>query len=167
MRYIIAESDNVILRHTQVEDLDYILDSECEPENAKYVGKWTREQHIDSFTKKDIMHLIVEETASGKPVGYIILAGLENPNKSIEFKRIVITEKGRGYGREALRQIKRLAFEQLNAHRLWLDVRSNNLRAQKLYKSEGFKEDGLLRECILYNGQFESLYVMSILDKEY
>lgn len=167
MKQIVDKSETVILRRTQLEDLDYVLDSEVEPENAKHVGKWTKEQHINSLSQKDIMHLIVEEAATESKVGYIIMAGLENPSKSIEFKRIVITEKGKGYGREALRLIKKIAFKQLGAHRLWLDVRSNNQRAQKLYQSEEFVKEGLLRECILYNGEYESLYVMSILEKDY
>lgn len=167
MKQIIDKSEAVTLRRTEVEDLDFVLASECEPDNAKHVGRWTRDQHINSLSQKDIMHLIVEETATGNKAGYLIMAGVESPNNSIEFKRIVITEKGKGYGRETLRLAKRIAFMQLNAHRLWLDVRSNNLRAQKLYESEDFVKEGLLRECILYNGKYESLYVMSILEEDY
>ncbi len=51
--------------------------------------------------------------------------------------------------------------------RLWLDVRYKNQKAQRLYKSEGFVEEGILRECILYHGSYESLIVMSILKSEY
>jgi RimJ/RimL family protein N-acetyltransferase len=167
MRQIIDESKDIILRRTQIEDLDYVLSSEREPDNAKYVGQWTREQHISSLSQSDIMHLIVEEAATGKAVGYIIMAGLKNPNNSIEFRRIAISDKGKGYGRAALKLIKRVAFEQLKAHRLWLDVRSKNLRAQALYQSEGFIIEGTHRECILYNGEYESLIVMAILESEF
>lgn len=113
------------------------------------------------------MHLIIEEGVSHRIVGYIILAGLQNPNRNIEFKRIVITDKGKGYGRKALKLIKKIAFEQLKAHRLWLDVRYKNLRAQNLYLSEGFIKEGVLRECVLYNGKYESLILMSILENEH
>ena len=95
----------------------------------------------------------------------MILAGITNPN--IEFRRVVISNKGKDFGRETLRLVKKVVFGQLNAHRLWLDVRYKNQRAQNLYKSEGFVEEGILRECILYNENYESLIVMSILKNEY
>ena len=79
----------------------------------------------------------------------------------------MISSKGKGFGRESLKLIKMIAFEELKAHRLWLDVREKNERAQNLYKSEGFIEEGILRECILHEGVYESLIMMSILESEY
>lgn len=113
------------------------------------------------------MHLTVEDKTTNDPVGYVIMAGLADLNHNIEFRRIVISEKGKGFGREVLKLIKKIAFEQLHTHRLWLDVRLKNQIAQKLYISEGFKEEGILRECIFYNGNYESLIVMSMLESEY
>lgn len=83
------------------------------------------------------------------------MTGLENSNRSIEFRRFIICNKGRGLGRETIRLIKKIAFEHLNAHRLWLDVRIKNKRAQNLYKSEGFKEEGIFRDSVLFNGHYE------------
>jgi len=100
-------------------------------------------------------------------IGYVIIAGITNPNRNIEFMRVVISSKGKGFGRETLKLVKKITFENLNAHRLWLDVRYKNQIAQNLYKSEGFIEEGILREYILYDGNYESLIVMSILKNEY
>jgi RimJ/RimL family protein N-acetyltransferase len=55
---------------------------------------------------------------------------LADKNQSVEFRRIIVTEKNKGYGREALRLIKQLAFERLNAHRLWLDVKESKRTSQ-------------------------------------
>lgn len=99
--------------------------------------------------------------------GNINLIMLSMWDSGLEFRRIVISDKGHGFGRETLKLVKKIAFEQLNAHRLWLDVRYKNQKAQRLYKSEGFVEEGILRECILYHGSYESLIVMSILKSEY
>ena len=41
-----------------------------------------------------------------------------------------------------------MAFRDLGAHRFWLDVKARNLRAQALYRSEGFVEEGRLRESV-------------------
>lgn len=167
MRQIVDKSDSIVIRSTLEDDLEFVINVEREEDNAQYVGQWTKEQHLNALTQKDIMHLIVEEATSSKTVGYVIIAGLQNPNRSIEFRRIVVTEKGKGLGRETLKLIKKIVFEQLKAHRLWLDVRYKNHRAQSLYQSEGFIKEGILRESILYNGSYESLIVMSILEMEY
>lgn len=167
MRPFEEKSDFIILRNTLEEDLDFIVDAERQPDNAQYVGQWTKEQHRNALLEEDILHLVVQDKATGEPAGYVIIAGLTNANKNIEFRRIVISKKGEGIGRETLQLVKKIAFEQLHAHRLWLDVRDKNQRAQRLYKSEGFTKEGLLRECILYNGNYESLIVMSILEDEY
>lgn len=159
--------NSIVLRNTREADINYVVDFEQRPDNALYVGQWTKEQHLNSIYQEDILHLIVEDKPTNKPVGYVIIAGITNSNKNIEFRRIVISEKGKGYGRETIKLIKKISFEQLHAHRLWLDVRLKNYIAQNLYKSEGFIEEGTLRECIFYNGKFESLIVMSILESEY
>ena len=156
------------LRRTTEADLDFVLGAEQAAENRQFVGAWTRRQHrataIDSACAA---HFIIETVADGEPVGYAILSGLENTDESIELKRLVITAKNKGYGRAALRAIKKTAFEQINAHRLWLDVKEHNKRARHLYETEGFVREGVLRECLKTENGYESLVVMSMLRGEY
>lgn len=167
MKNIIKQWGKIILRSTEVSDLEFVIDAEQKEENAMYIGQWSEEEHINSFSNEDILHLIIEDRETNVSVGYMIVVGVKSPNKEIELKRIVISEKGKGYGRETLRLVKELSFNDLKAHRLWLDVRVKNKKAQYIYKSEGFKEEGTLRECILYKGKYESIIIMSILENEY
>ncbi|WP_326924988.1 GNAT family protein [Bacillus haynesii] len=95
------------------------------------------------------------------------MAGLENPNKSLELRRITIAKKGKGYGKEAFKIIKNWAFHVFNANRLWLDVKEDNLRALRLYQKQGFVLEGTLREYIKNGDGYDSLHVMSILRGEY
>ena len=60
-----------------------------------------------------------------------------------------------------------MAFRDLHAHRFWLDVKALNLRAQALYASEGFVEEGGLRESVKLADGYDSLVVMRMLDREY
>ena len=116
----------ITLRRTDESDLDYVLNAEHSPENCAYVTQWPREKHLAVLADPDIAHLIVE---AEKKVGYVILAGLQDSNEAIELRRIVITEKGLGYGKAAIQQVKQLAFEEYHANRLWLDVKEQNHRA--------------------------------------
>jgi diamine N-acetyltransferase len=79
----------------------------------------------------------------------------------------VAGERGRGTGRSALRLLKRLAFEELGAQRLWLDVVAAKESARRLYISEGFVEEGILREAARRASGFASLVVMCILEHEH
>lgn len=157
--------DGISIRKTTEEDIHFVIAAENAEENAPHVVQWTREQHIAAFHNQDILHVIIE--AGGKRVGYTIIAGLKEANKAIELRRIVIVEKGKGLGRAAIQLFKKYVFEELKAHRLWLDVREYNDRARHLYKTSGFVEEGLIRECILLKDQFVSHYIMSILAQEY
>jgi diamine N-acetyltransferase len=70
-----------------------------------------------------------------------------------------------------VRQLKRMAFRDLHAHRFWLDIKGLNTRAQHLYRSEGFVDEGCLRESVRVSSDvadgYDSLVVMSLLDREY
>ena len=156
----------ICLRCTNESDLDFVLGAEQAAENRVFVSVWSREQHQVAFESEDLSHFIIE-SADGKRVGYVILAGLANANKSVEFRRIVVAEKNRGYGKQALREIKKLAFEELKAHRLWLDVKEHNERARHIYEAEKFVAEGVLRECLKTEAGYESLIVMSMLRGEY
>jgi RimJ/RimL family protein N-acetyltransferase len=158
---------NIRLLRTSEADLDFVVSAEQHAENRSFVTEWPREQHLGALTSENLAHLIIESTTEGRRVGYLILAGLADANQSIEFRRILVTEKGKGYGKQALRLVKKLAFEKLKAHRLWLDVKEHNVRARHLYEAEGFVVEGVLRECIKADVGFESLVVMSMLSGEY
>ncbi|WP_438444933.1 GNAT family N-acetyltransferase [Gorillibacterium sp. sgz5001074] len=165
MAMILASSERVILRVTRPNDLDFVLEAENHPENRNYVSQWTKEQHRKAVEGTDTAHVIIETNM--EPSGYMILAGLNNPARSIELLRLVVTEKGQGIGRDVLKLAKRCAFNRWNAHRLWLDVRSNNPLARSLYESEGFQVEGTLRDCLFLDGQYVSVTILSILEHEY
>lgn len=156
-----------ILRPTRDADLAFVTRAEADPDTRPFIRRWTIDDHRRALANPDIRHLIVTPAAEDHPLGLIILAGLSGPNQSIEFMRIVITEKGHGYGRAAVRLVERYAFEELGAHRLWLDVKVANHRARALYTSEGFVEEGVQRECLKTEQGFESLILMSMLRHEY
>jgi len=152
------------LRKTEEKDLDYVLAAEHEPANRMFVIPWSRDEHRQALVKPDLAHLIVQ---GERELGYVILAGLQDPNETIEFRRIVITEKGKGFGKRAVQLVKELAFERYRANRLWLDVKEGNQRAQSLYASQGFVVEGVLRQSLKTETGYDSLVVMSILREEY
>jgi RimJ/RimL family protein N-acetyltransferase len=155
------------LRRTTETDLQYVLSAEADEDSRPFITAWPEEKHRRALDEANIQHLIIESKPNNHPIGFVILAGLQGEHRNIEFMRIVVTEKGKGYGRAAVRAIKRHVFETLSAHRLWLDVKEHNTRARALYEKEGFRYEGTLRECLKRPNGFESLVVMSLLEQEY
>jgi RimJ/RimL family protein N-acetyltransferase len=155
------------LRPTMQSDLDYVLTIEGDAANLPFITPWERTQHEAAIRFPDFRHFIVEGGAGLEPVGFLILIGCRSPHQSLELKRMVVQSKGEGYGRAALRVAKKVAFDDLGAHRFWLDVRTHNTRAKALYDSEGFVQEGVLRECVRGDGRFDSLVVMSMLQSEF
>ncbi len=159
------------LRPTLLSDLDFVCTVEQDPLNRPFITPWERLQHEGAVRFPDFRHLIVEAPESTERIGFVILQGCRNPNGSVELKRIVLQRKGQGLGRICVRRLKQMAFRDLQAHRFWLDVKTLNTRALALYASEGFVEEGRLRESVRVTiagaDGYDSLVVLSLLDREY
>jgi diamine N-acetyltransferase len=159
----------VRLRPTMLSDLDFVVSVERDPANAASITPWERTQHEGAVRFPDFRHFIIESGAAYESRGFVILQGCRNPHRSVELKRIVLQRQGQGLGlgRACVRLLMRMAFDDLGAHRFWLDVKSRNTRAQALYRSEGFVEEGRLRESVTTPEGYDSLIVMSMLRTEY
>lgn len=164
---IIAESNRVYLRRTLESDLDFVVHTEHHEEQNPYITPWSKEQHRDSLQDEDVFHLIIEAVSTRKKIGYVILRGLKKQEKRIELMRIVIVEKGKGYGRETIQLLKKLVFTVYQAETLWLDVFEHNLRAQHLYQSEGFQQDRIVKDAVQKGNRFVTLIIMSIQRDQY
>lgn len=161
-------------------DLDFVISVEQDQANLPFITPWERTQHEGAVRFPDFRHFIVEIGAQYEPAGFVILQGCRNPHRSVELKRLVLLpeDQGHGLGRACVRLLAQMAFRDLGAHRFWLDVKSLNTRALALYQSEGFVEEGRLRESVRVSiggvgadgatgAGYDSLIVMSMLDREY
>jgi RimJ/RimL family protein N-acetyltransferase len=156
----------MLLRPAMPADIPAIVALERMPEARKFVGQWPEERHREALAHADARYF-VSETESGALQAFAILRGLAEPSRAIELKRIVVDPPEHGLGRKILNELRRIAFEDLHAHRFFLDVYEDNARARHLYESLGFVYEGTLREAALRGGQYCSLRLMSLLEREY
>ena len=150
-------------------DLDFVISVERDAANRPFITPWERTQHEGAIRFPDSRHFIVEAGPGYPSVGFVILQGCRNPQRSVELKRMVLlpSAQGRGTGRACIRLLAQMAFRDLGAHRFWLDVKARNTRAQALYLREGFIEEGRLRESVRTDDGYDALIVMSMLDREH
>ncbi len=132
----------------------------------EFVGQWTEKRHRTTHQGNDARYFVAE-METGEVTAYAILRGLAEAGRSIELKRIVVGAPGRGVGRWMLTELLRISFEDLHAHRLFLDVFEDNARARHLYESLGFVYEGTMRDAAERNGAWCNLLLMSMLEEEY
>ena len=167
MGKIVREGTRLRLRVAEESDLDFILASEAAPENARYIIADSRSYHLDTLDSPASVHLIVERKDDGAPLGFIMASGLNSPHHEQYWRRVIINEPNKGYGKEAMNLLLGWAFEDAGAHRGWLDCKEYNDRALHVYESVGLKREGVMRETILVNGTYENLVMLGILDREW
>jgi len=132
----------ILLRNTELDDLDYVLQVEFSEENKAYIAQWERYKH-EEIIKSDLkFHFIIEDIEKNK-LGYIILFDLININQGYYIKRIALSEKSKGIGRAAIQLlVNKLDLE----NSLKLAVVENNARAIKSYQAAGFKFKSLTQD---------------------
>ena len=168
MAEILIAGPRLRLRRAVEADLDFIMDLEYAEDNLPFIVPFDRDFHTNVITKGEAsMDVIVEEVATGEPVGYFLVAGLKTEAKEMEWTHVIIAKKGMGYGHEAMQLIKKWCFVVKKVHRAWVDCKDYNERALHLYESEGMVREGLIRETIITNGKYENLVILGILDREY
>ncbi len=153
------------LRLATAADIPAILALEQAAAARQFVGQWSQERHRATLAGPDARYYVYE--ANGNVDAYVILRGLREDSRSIEIKRIVVGVPERGLGRKILTDIIRIAFRELSAHRLFLDVFDDNGRARHLYESLGFRYEGVMREAAHREGRWHDLHLMSMLESEY
>jgi RimJ/RimL family protein N-acetyltransferase len=153
------------LRGATEADLFFMIGLETDDDAKPWLARWPRERHLQSFSSAEEEPLIVED--DGQPVGYATLSGLTNEHGSVEVRRLVVAQRGQGVGREALKLVVDRAFDVYRPHRVWLDLMTGNERAKRAYEAVGFVEEGTLRESLHTPDGFESMIVMSVLEREW
>ena len=167
MARIVREGKRLRLRVAEESDLDFIMATEADEENARYIVAESRAEHRETLDSPEAVHFIVERRDTGAAVGFIMVLGLDSPAGKLEWRRVIINERGKGYGQEALALLMAWAFEDFGAHRAWLDCKDYNARALHVYEKVGLRREALLRETLLVNGEYENLVVLAILDWEW
>ncbi|PWK86438.1 acetyltransferase (GNAT) family protein [Lentzea atacamensis] len=104
-------------------------------------------------------------TEDGRFLGEVVLT--INPHNRSAGLRIFLQDGfGKGYGTAAIKHVLGYAFGERDLHRVDLEVYEFNDRAIHVYKKCGFREEGRLRDALLWEGEFYDAIVMSILSTD-
>ena len=162
----IFETERLNIDEVAESEIDEVIEIESHKENRDYLWIGTVDEHKAEIADPNHMLLIFHEKTSGETKGYALIR-LDFKSHIFEVRRIAITDKGRGYGKESMLGLIRYAFEQTETNRLWLDVYPDNEIGIKLYESLGMHCDGVLRQNYLADRGYLDQIIYSMLRREY
>jgi len=106
--------------------------------------------------------------AEGRHVGSCAL--MPHPTQAQASFGIIIGDKsawGKGYGAAALREVLRIAFAEMDLHRVHLTIFPENERGRRCYARCGLRQEGYLRESFCKEGTWLDQIAMAILREEW
>lgn len=171
--------ERVTLRPTMKSDVETLRRWHDDPEVMRYWGEAmplvSEGQFEDGFgpdgrfTKFERAgHFIICDEAM-RPIGRIGFHEYSPENRHAELG-IFIGEKdcwSKGYGSEAIVAFGHWYFNVKGAHRLWLNVFADNVRAQRAYEKIGFTREGTWREQSYIDGRWMDEYLYGLLRPEF
>jgi diamine N-acetyltransferase len=104
-----------------------------------------------------------------RPIGEVTLMDIDRVNGSAEVGIFIgePAEWGMGYGTDAVRALVDFGFAELRLERIWLEVGTENPRAQRSYEKAGFTREATLRHDRWEGDRFTDGHIMSILHDEW
>ena len=162
------------LRPIEMSDLDnmmsWVNDTTVVGKFAKLKKEITREEELvflENIIASESDKLFAIQTENGTYLGNIGIHEIKNGEGRLA---LIIGNKdywGQGYAQNAMYEIQRVAFDELNMFQLWLVVLEGNKKGQHIYKKAGFQQDAVLKDHYFVNGKHHDMIKMSISEQEY
>ncbi len=153
-----------------------VLEAEGEPEHT-----WDEVVEVYDYLSNNGFLFIIEatDTQEPEPIGEICLLydndyerlGVEDKNELIYCIPILIGKPeywGKGYGKDAIKQVLKLAFEVMGADRVFAtDIFSFSERSIRLFNSLGFDEVRRDKNRIYYRGKYYDIIDFCLTREKY
>lgn len=163
---MLKETERLWIEEAKEEHIEEIIALESHPENRDYLWIGTKDEHRSEIADPNHLLLIFREKTDGRMVGYALVR-MDFKSNVFELRRIAISEKSVGYGKEAMIALMEYAFEETETNRFWLDVYPDNTVGIILYEKLGMHRDGVLRQNYKAERGYLDQIIYSLLRSEY
>jgi RimJ/RimL family protein N-acetyltransferase len=158
------------LEFKKIDELDLLflnnLRNQCAPEYLHDDRTFTDYETIVWFNKtKPDYHIILYK---GEKIGYFRISSHSTINRNLYLGADLLPEyRGKGLAKRSYQLFIPILFERYDLHKINLEVLSTNINALQLYKSLGFKKDGIKRQEVFKKDKWVDSIMMSLLKEEY
>jgi len=129
-------ASSIELRGAQREELALFMRMESDAESFQFVGQNSLQEHQSQFDSEQYVYLTILHQK--KPLGFVLLV-LCPDGRSVDFRRIVVSEKNKGVGQIAIALMEGYCKSQLGRSRIWLNVYPFNHRGIHVYEKLGYR----------------------------
>ncbi len=155
----LTELDAELTFHWRMSDRAKYLSGS--PDSIEDQIAWIKSRPLDEF------NFVILENSSQKPVGMLSLTSIDKLNLNAESSRFLIGDeeqcKGLPIAAESMLLLYKFAFEELELHRIYGYISSENTQMIKWQKYMGMKLEGIWRDHIKSgNGTFVDAHMFGI-----
>ena len=113
--------------------------------------------------------IVVQENGAPIDIGTVFIKNIDRDSNKGEFGIFIGEEaaRGKGYGKQAIRQMLAVGFGELGLNRIYLTVMADNLAAIEAYQDTGFQYEGVLREDFLRYDGYVDIVAMGLTAKRW
>jgi len=171
-------TDRLILRSIHTDDSEAIYSYRSDAKVNKYQG-WIPERIEDVYefiqnrveAKINIPEtwhqLVVIEKSSNRIIGDIGLHFLDKEKKQVELGFTLDKNfQRKGFANEAIQEVIRYLFTELNKHRIITSIDPDNLPSIKLVERLGFRKEAYHIKSIFMNGKWVDDIIYALLKEE-
>src|SRR5579872_3508131 len=153
------------VRPATYDDVDFLVSTQEAPHARGFIHRATREQIIAAFEGPERATFIISD--DDVPAGMLLFSHEPDNPWLIELRRIVVMMPGRGVGSFALNWLVDWCFNEIGAHRIWLEVVESNAQARHVYERAGFRLEGTYRDGFRgEDGRYANLCVYGMLKSD-
>lgn len=174
----VLDTDRLILRAFTQNDLDDIFEYASKPEVTKYLPWKTHSSRNDTidflkmsqdmFEKQDNLDFAIEFKSDKKVIGGISIRKWNDENRCADIGYVLSPNYwNMGIITEAIMQIIKFGFEELNVNRVEAHCDEDNVSSYKAMEKAGMKYEGTLRKKVFMKDKFVNMRFYSILREEY
>lgn len=166
------KTERLLLREPEKEDSRLIL--EFVSKNKNHFEKWDPIREEEYYSNKVQLKRIIEYLKDNHQVKFYIYKRDENQkiigeigisniargvfqNCNIGYK-LDQEEVGKGYMQESMKAIEKYIFEALKLHRIEANIIPMNEKSIKLIERLGYRQEGVSKELLKINGNWEDHY---------
>ena len=164
---------NIFLRALELEDINYLFSIE---NNEKYwsisdsqipfskylLNRYLKNSDMDIYEAKQLRLVIAD--FQNITIGLIDLFDIDFKNNRAGVA-IIINEKMRskGFAKEALELLIKYSKTHLSLHQLYCNILEDNTRSVNLFKSVEFKQVGLKKDWIKFDGKYKNELLLQLI----
>lgn len=164
LRAIESEDNAILLEMMNDPDIEMMVGGYSWPSSMAEQMKWFSKLENNS----SILRCIIANKENDEAIGTLILNEIDMKNGTghIHIKIANGSERGKGYGTDAINTIVSYAFSELRLNCIFANILAYNEASVHLFEKCGFSRDGILRSRVFKQGKYVDLLSYSKLSSD-